>query len=734
MRNAILFLVIALASAVTGLAENINVHVSNVQKAGETAYTDKELSAICRLQLKFQMSGVTGVEIESVDGLPIAGTASIQTSQWEKDGFSGYGMIIGDVQGQSSIMQCYSPTEAGFDVGQTYCVFLLPQNTYWGYRLRIFRNGQKADVYCVHQIFESGSVIQPENLIEAELEFEALDAPLVEEERPELDQKTKDLLKAYRKNPSQENYDNLYEQMTVRYDRTTARKKAKLRELEREAGYDKIIEMLEIVDEMVQNRDERIRQRFLSLIDFRTDDDPNDQWLIVKGTDPTQEIYIGYAPITNAEYKIFKSDYVYPEGEANFPVVNVSVGEANEYCNWLIEKDSNNHTYRLPTDEEWLLAAGHMPKDVNMNAGNVENGLTDINAYSSSTGGNGGIDYWGNCWEWTNSTDSIGRYIIKGGAWDSPRTDCRSEKSDVVRNGAKGFYNVGFRVVRSIYTGYNDTDIADVDDSEIIRVGDVEFEAKEIRHGDVCLTYRAAQISPVAGERPSLILCFHGATNKGNDNVLQMQQSCIDSLTNYLVSNCINSIFIIPQCPTNLRWGAQTNPTIKELIEEYIIEANADPDRIYIFGNSMGGRGATSLSAAYPGLFAAVMDVAGSPQGQNASKVAKSPFYAVVGDSDDVTSAEVVSQFVEEVNRYGGVTKLDIIEGWTHEETLEKAYTKDRLNWMFSKTKGENSGIDSVAGDSTSKNNTLIYNLQGQRLPHVQRGFNIVNGEKILIR
>lgn len=734
MRNSILLLFITLTSVFSGLAQNVTVHVSNAQKAGEASYTENELTAICRLQLKFQMSGVTGVEIESVDGLPITGTASIQTTQWENDGISGYGMIVDDVQDKSTIMQCSAPTGAGFNVGQIYDVYLLPQNVYWGYRLRIFRGGQKADVYCVHQIFESGAAIQPENLVEDELQFEALDAPLVEEERPELDQKTKELLKAYRKNPSQENYDNLYEQMAIRYDRTTARKKAKLRELEREAGYDKIIEMQEIVDEMVQNRDERIRQRFLSLIDFRTDDNPDDQWLIVKGTDQSQEIYIGYAPVTNAEYKIFKPDYTYLDGEDNFPVVNVSVREANEYCNWLIENDNSAHTYRLPTDEEWLLAAGHMPKDVNMNAGNVEKGLTDVNAYSSSTGGNGGIDYWGNCWEWTNSTDSIGRYIVKGGAWDSPRTDCRSEKSDVVRNGAKGFYNVGFRVVRSIYTGFNDTDIADIDDSEIIKVCDVEFVAKETNYRDVRLPYREARIIPVAGVRPALVICFHGATNKGSDNVAQMQQPCIDSLTNYLVEKNISSVFVVPQCPSDLRWGAQTNPAIKELIEQYISEADVDHDRIFIFGNSMGGRGVTSLSAAYPGLFAAVMDVAGSPEGQNAANVAKSPFYAVVGTADDITSAETVSQFIDEVNGYGGITKLDILDGLTHEETMSKAYTKERLDWIFSKIRGVNSGIADIFNDTASEDRGLIYNIQGQRLRHMQRGINILNGKKILIR
>ena len=90
-----------------------------------------------------------------------------------------------------------------------------------------------------------------------------------------------------------------------------------------------------------------------------------------------------------------------------------------------------------------------MPKDVAMNAGKIEPGLTDIYAYSSTTGACGGIDFWGNCWEWTCSFTAEGLYIVKGGSWDSSRDDCRSEKSDVLRSPTIGYENVGMRVVRT---------------------------------------------------------------------------------------------------------------------------------------------------------------------------------------------------------------------------------------------------------------------------------------------
>ena len=79
------------------------------------------------------------------------------------------------------------------------------------------------------------SSLTPADLIESELEFDDPDAPLVEEERPELDATTTALLRQYQQNPTEENKQALLDQMGVRYDKVVARKKAKLRELEREA-------------------------------------------------------------------------------------------------------------------------------------------------------------------------------------------------------------------------------------------------------------------------------------------------------------------------------------------------------------------------------------------------------------------------------------------------------------------------------------------------------------------
>ena len=436
--------------------ESVTVSVPSVQTAMDGGFDETAAVSVARsvsdslcfqsvcggIKLNFQMSGVTKVELESVDGYALSGKAKLK---WDEQGVP----VIAEMSDTSYVLTFNALDESGFLPGKDYFISTLPCDLYGGYRLSIYKGGLVADYFGVHQTVERASYITPIDLVESELAFDDPDAPLVEEERPELDATTTALLRQYQQNPTEENKEALMEQMGIRYDKVVARKKSKLRELEREAlNPDLVEEMQEIVDEMVENRDLRLKQQFLRLIDPRTDNNPDDAWMVLRGV-PEQDAYMGYAPVTNAEYAAFNPDFNYDAGKDNYPAVNIPIAQAAAYCDWLTAQDGL-HTYRLPTDEEWILAAGHMPKDVSMNSGYVESGLTAVDAYSQTTGACGGIDFWGNCWEWTSSTDTNGMYIIKGGSWDSDRDDCRSEKSDVVRDGSQGYANVGFRVVRTV--------------------------------------------------------------------------------------------------------------------------------------------------------------------------------------------------------------------------------------------------------------------------------------------
>jgi len=76
---------------------------------------------------------------------------------------------------------------------------------------------------------------------------------------------------------------------------------------------------------------------------------------------------------------------------------------------------------------------------------------TPVLQYADVTrGAHGAVDLWGNVWEWTSTVrtnDDAQILAVKGGAWDSDRTDCRTEYRGEGRDASMGYENVGFRVI-----------------------------------------------------------------------------------------------------------------------------------------------------------------------------------------------------------------------------------------------------------------------------------------------
>ena len=270
----------------------------------------------------------------------------------------------------------------------------------------------------------------------------------IEKERPQLNQETKDLIAAYRRNPSDENRAALRKQVAKNYDAIVARKKAKLEELKRTARHpSKVDEMQVIVDEMLRDREQRIDASMARFTDSRFRPglrDRTDVYLPVLGAKGCN-VSIGRTPVTEAEWAKFKGKSVSPE-KARLPITNISVKEAERYCDWLAKNDPE-HTYRLPTEAEWELAAGHMPKDADFNCGEGD-AIKPVDAYAKTQGACGGYDFWGNCWEWTATKRGEKGCAVKGGAFDSKRTECRTEARSESRKAGAGYPNVTFRVIR----------------------------------------------------------------------------------------------------------------------------------------------------------------------------------------------------------------------------------------------------------------------------------------------
>lgn len=280
---------------------------------------------------------------------------------------------------------------------------------------------------------------------------------MVEKERPELNEETRRLIAAYRKNPTEANKAALRRQVEANYDRVIARKKAKLEEVRREAKHQSLVtEMEEIVAEVINERERRIEQSMRRFTDPRLRPgvrESKDGFLPVIGA--AEPVSIAYTPVTNAEYATFVRASGHrapkhwggksvPAGLEEHPVVYVSYTDAVAYCKWMSEQ--SGVTYRLPSEEEWELAAGHMPKDADFNSGEHDS-TTPVTAYSGTLAACGAIDMWGNCWEWTTQK-TRGSYAVKGGSWKSDRMNCRTENRDNLRKKSAAEADLGFRIIR----------------------------------------------------------------------------------------------------------------------------------------------------------------------------------------------------------------------------------------------------------------------------------------------
>lgn len=290
----------------------------------------------------------------------------------------------------------------------------------------------------------------------------------VEKEQPELSDESKELIKTYNQDPSEENYLLLRDSVIKNYNAVLVHKETKLAELKEETlgkpnGEAIVAEMNEIVQDMYITYWEHINCSMLRFTDkrllhWKTANASQYEYIPVMGAGLTVEIK--RTTVTNREYKEFIDDVGYKaptnwknnnynSGEDDYPVNYVSYDDCLEYCNWLTKKDGTN-SYRLPNESEWELAAGHMPKDADFNAENENLGRTSVYKYDGITrGAHGAIDFWGNVWEWTTTSKNNDNMVqVKGGSYKSDRTDCRTENRKEKRDVSMAYDDVGFRVIK----------------------------------------------------------------------------------------------------------------------------------------------------------------------------------------------------------------------------------------------------------------------------------------------
>ena len=155
------------------------------------------------------------------------------------------------------------------------------------------------------------------------------------------------------------------------------------------------------------------------------------------------------------------------------------------------------------------------------------------------------------------------------------------------------------------------------------------------------------------------------------------------------------------------------NPSkLKDVIELVSSKINIDPERIYLTGLSMGGRGTFIVAAALPNLFAALMPLSPHHAPYSyiplASHVEHLPIWLSHGDADRISNFDSARKMFQALKQAGAPIHFNAISGGTH-CCWEKIYgNKTTMEWFLSQQNKRSTPVRTTTW-GTIKSNHNIY-------------------------
>ncbi len=196
------------------------------------------------------------------------------------------------------------------------------------------------------------------------------------------------------------------------------------------------------------------------------------------------------------------------------------------------------------------------------------------------------------------------------------------------------------------------------------------------------------------GEHFPLILWFHGAGERGNNNVRHMKW--IDLMLDDPMDAEKYRFFVLAvQCPTELQWfdhgGDSTEGRSEDMLtvtydilQETMLDNPVDRDRVYLIGISSGAGAAFEMAMRHPALFAALLPLSclGSDE-LRAAKLIKIPIWAFINKGERAG----VERMVAAVQSAGGNVHLNIADVPGH-NAWSAPLQGGILEWILAQRKG----------------------------------------------
>jgi predicted peptidase len=185
-----------------------------------------------------------------------------------------------------------------------------------------------------------------------------------------------------------------------------------------------------------------------------------------------------------------------------------------------------------------------------------------------------------------------------------------------------------------------------------------------------------------------LILYLHGGSLRGT-NIESVRTLGLPHKTE--AEPNFPFVVVSPQCAAGEIWTDVD--ALVALMDHVEADYRIDPDRIYLTGHSMGGRGALYLAYRQPQRFAAVIALSPlSPITAWKENLAKVPLWILHGKADTLAPVADTQELVSGIEAVGGHPRLDILPERDH--FILDIYDRPELyEWLIKhKRDGKQSG------------------------------------------
>ena len=174
-----------------------------------------------------------------------------------------------------------------------------------------------------------------------------------------------------------------------------------------------------------------------------------------------------------------------------------------------------------------------------------------------------------------------------------------------------------------------------------------------------------------------LLLFLHGSGERGSDLELVKKHGppkIVEQKKEFPF------VTISPQCPAEKRWNADE---LAKLVDHAANTYQADPQRLYATGLSMGGAGTWDLLAAFPGKFAAAVPICGSGDPAAAEKMKGTPIWVFHGAKDAAVPIAKSEEMVEAIKKVGGNVKFTVYPEADHDSWTETYNNEEVYKWLL---------------------------------------------------